>query len=135
MGRVLRLRRLHRFGWAALVEELLGSFVQADQRSLRIEGTLVDIQHVFHGAHKRGVGFGRNAPALLQPGLEFVFLSVWRTVSWLTASTYPCWISRSASRCSVQRFCPLGGALQTVAMRKASAAPSSTRALRLACSR
>jgi len=47
----------------------------------------INIEHVFHLAHKLGICFRRNHPRLVQPRLKFVFLRVCRTVSWETLST------------------------------------------------
>jgi hypothetical protein len=54
---------------------------------LLVIGAAIDIQNLFHGRHELGIGLRRNHPANLPPGLEFVFLSVLRTVSAEMAGT------------------------------------------------
>src|SRR5262249_2269221 len=66
-------------------------------------------------------------PLVLQPRLERVFLSVWRTVSRAMLSTTSNSTNLSASRRRVQRCCPVGGSLQATAIKCASCAPSSLR--------
>ena len=56
-------------------------FIQTHQHLVVLELAVVHLQHVLHGADKLGISLGRDAPAFLQPRLEFVFFSVWRTVS------------------------------------------------------
>jgi hypothetical protein len=41
----------------------------------------IDLQDIFHAADELGVVLGRDAPTLLQMGLELVFFSTLRTVS------------------------------------------------------
>jgi len=65
-----RLPPLHRQGGAGVRKELLAGFIQTDQRPLLIQGALVDVQHVLHAPDELGVLGERDAPALLQPGLE-----------------------------------------------------------------
>ncbi len=72
-------------------------------------------------------GLTRQAPILAQPGLEVVFCSVRRTVSYDTAATMSNSTSLSASRRRVQRLRPFGAGLQATAIRCASWAPSSFR--------
>ena len=65
---VIVTRWLSRFGVdrrARLDDQLLGGFVKAHERALRIVRSLIDFQHVFHGGDKRRVGVGRNHPLLL----------------------------------------------------------------------
>lgn len=54
-----------------------------------------------------GVLLKRDAPALLQPGFEFIFLSVWRIVSCEMVFTILCSMSASFKRCKPQRLWPL----------------------------
>src|SRR5258707_15856553 len=70
----------------------------------------VHIQDVFHAPDKLGSGLGR-APLLLQPGLEFIFFSAWRTVSSLPRSTYSSWTILSASIRGLQHCWPFGAGL------------------------
>jgi len=60
----------HRKRGPRVREELLAGFIQTDQRPLLIQGALVDVQHVLHAPDELGVLGERDAPALLQPGLE-----------------------------------------------------------------
>ena len=72
---------------------------------------------------------GRNAPHLLAPRLDVVFLSTLRTVSWDMVCTTLRRFNSSASRCNVQRARPSGGSLQAMATSCASPSPSSTGAI------
>src|SRR5258706_6036136 len=70
--------------WRMLVfHQILAHLIHTEQRAARVVGTTIDIQHIFHAPDKLGGGLGK-APLLFQPGLEFIFFSAWRTVSWLT---------------------------------------------------
>ena len=60
--------------------ELLGTLVKTHHRTLRVVGFMVKVQHVLHPGHELPAQLG-DAPFLLLPRLEFVFLSIWRTVS------------------------------------------------------
>jgi hypothetical protein len=84
-----------------MLDELLGPFIKTDQRPFRIVRPLIHIQHLFHLANKLGVGIGRNDPLLVTPRLEFVFFSVFRTVSSLISSTICNSTNLSASNCRV----------------------------------
>jgi hypothetical protein len=77
----LRMAGGQRQGRAHVGQQLLGGFVQTDERASVVIRPLVDGKHVFHGGHKLRIGVGRNAPGFLQPGFERIFLSVCRTVS------------------------------------------------------
>jgi hypothetical protein len=52
---------------------LLADLVPTDQGPFRVKGTLIDLQDIFHAGDELGVGLGRDAPTLLQPGFERVF--------------------------------------------------------------
>src|SRR5215468_1203963 len=59
--------RLTRFRWerlAGLHYLLLARLIDTYERLLRDIGTMIDIQHVFHGTDKCRIGFGRNTPLL-----------------------------------------------------------------------
>ena len=86
--------------------------------------TMIDLQHVLHGAHEFGIALRREAPALLQPRLEFVFFRVRRTVSGLMLSTISRSTNPSASICMVQLTRPSGGWEMAMANRWASPWPS-----------
>ena len=87
---------------------------------------MVQVQHVLHSSHELPAHL-RDAPFLLRPRLEFVFLSVWRTVSREMLSANPIATTLSASSCSVQCVCPSGASLQAMATRCASCLPSNLR--------
>lgn len=98
-----RVSLLKREGRPRVRKKLLAGFVQAHQRTLLIKRPLVNVQHVFQAEDELRVLLGRNAPALLQPGLKFIFFSVWRTVSCEIVSVICCSISVSFKRCRLQR--------------------------------
>src|SRR5207244_11840468 len=79
----------------------------------------VAIQHILQMVDELGAD-GRDDPFFDLPGFQNVFLSVRRTVSYEMASTTESATSSSASKRSVQRVLPVGGAEQVVAIRKAS---------------
>ena len=103
-----------------LLHLLFAGLVQAHQNLIVPVLALIDFQHVLHGAHEFGTALRRDAPALFQPGLEFVFFSAWRTVSVLMLSTISHSTSWSASSCRVQLTRPCGGWEQARATRWAS---------------
>src|SRR5579864_5319394 len=94
-------------------------FVKTDQRGLGIIGLGIQVQHILHGCHKVGVDV-RNAPLLMLPRLQRVFLSNWRTVSGEIPRTYPNSTALPASMRTVQWSCPSGTLLQVMAMRWAA---------------
>src|SRR5260221_835601 len=106
-------------------------FVKADLRSAGIVGLGIQVQDVLHGRHKVGIDVG-NAPLLMLPGLQGVFLSNWRTVSGEVPRTYPNSTALPASMRSVQWSCPSGTLLQVIARRWA-ACPSVSAWRRRAC--
>src|ERR687896_879722 len=112
---------------ADILHQLLGPFIKADQRPLRVIRSLIHRQGIFHRTDELGVRLRRNDPLLLQPGLEVIFLSVCRTVSRPMEATSSSSTSLSASRRSVQDARPAGAWLHAMATRRASCAPSSLR--------
>ena len=64
-----------------LRQQLGGGLVKADHRPLGVIRFGVQVQHVLHVGHELGAHLG-NAPLLLPPRLESVFLSRLRTPSW-----------------------------------------------------
>jgi hypothetical protein len=68
-------------GKAYLLQQLLAGFVYANYRVEGIKRALVHFEDVLHAVDKLGALQRRNAPALLQVGLDLVFFSVRRTVS------------------------------------------------------
>jgi hypothetical protein len=68
-----RFPRLNQLRLAHLPEELLARLVEADHREQRVVGPKVRQDHVFHPPDELGVGLGRQAPGLDDPGLDVVF--------------------------------------------------------------
>jgi hypothetical protein len=102
---------------ADLGEQLAGALVEADHRTLRVVGLLVEVQHLLHPPDEPGAPFGRDHPALDQVGAQFVFLSVLRTVSWETFPTMPSSTALSAKSLMLQRSLPSGACEQASAIR------------------
>jgi len=59
---------------ASLFDELSRRFIHADHGKLRVVGTFIYIENLFHGGDKTTICLGRNDPSLLLPGFYFVFL-------------------------------------------------------------
>src|SRR4030042_5098335 len=110
--------------FTGLFGQLFGCLVHADQWKIRIIGSLVNSQDIFHGTNKGRIGLRGNAPLIFQPRLKFVFFKVWRTASYEILSTYPSSTILSANSRSVQRTRPVGGSLQQSAIKWASTSPS-----------
>ena len=85
---------------------------------------VIQVQHIFQAGNNGGAHLG-DAPLLFLPGLEFVFLSVRRTLSYDMESANPNSTALSASKRNVQRAWPSGGLLHATAMRWASSLPLS----------
>src|SRR5690606_401390 len=81
----MRLAGRHRN--TRFLEHLHGLLVHANHRSSLVVGLGVRFQHFFHAGHKLGIALRRNYPVLDFALRHAVFLSVRRTVSWLTDST------------------------------------------------
>src|ERR687897_1819353 len=118
----LACKRLSHLG-----QQLAGPLVEAHYGSLRIVGLLVEVQDLFHPPHELGVVLRWDHPLLDQVRLEFVFLSVLRTVSCVTFSKMPSSTALSASSLKDQPLRPRGGSEQARAIRCASARPSKER--------
>src|SRR4029450_2060888 len=118
------LSGLGRQGLAGLSNQLFTALIKIDLRALRIIGLGIQVQHVFHGRHKLPAHL-RQTPLLMLPGLEGVFLRIWRTVSRAIESTKPNSTAWSASNCRVQWGWPVGAGVQATAMRWASCLPLS----------
>ena len=101
-----RRSRSHGFRCARLGDELLGGFVEADQRPRRIVRPRVDVEHVLHRGDKCGVGFRRDDPVVGQVRFEIVFFSARPTVLKCAAGTILRSTTCSASRRMVQRAWP-----------------------------
>src|SRR6266487_54482 len=115
----LRITRLDRQWLADLPMDHQWLFVKTDQRGGGIIGLGIQVQHILHCGHKVGIDV-RNAPLLMLPGLQCVFLSSWRTVSGEMRRTYPNSTAWPASMRTVQWSCPSGTLLHVMAMRWAA---------------
>jgi hypothetical protein len=91
-----------------LAEKLLGRLVQAHHGIPGVVGQQVGLDHILHPPDELGVGFGRHAPGLDDPGLDIGFLRAWRTVSVLIDLIKPRMTSSSASSCKHQWQRPWG---------------------------
>src|SRR5207302_5364313 len=98
--------------------------IEVDFRSLLIIRLFVQIQHILHASDKLGIHF-RDAPLLVEPGLEFVFLSRRRTASRENDSAKPNSTTLPASKRRVQWLWPSGALLQAKAITWASCLPLS----------
>ena len=67
-------------------DQLLGRFVETDDRKSGVIRLFVFGQYLFHCRHIAGIRL-RNHPTFDLPGLDFVFFSSRPTVVWLMAST------------------------------------------------
>src|SRR5439155_24984377 len=115
----------HRHRSARLTDELHAGLIQTHLRAPWIIRSGIDLQHILHVVDELAAGRLWQAILLLQPGLEFVFFSVWRTVSCEMASAISSSTTLSANKRSVQRLRPFGAGLQASVTRRASCAPSS----------
>ena len=78
--KALRLPWLCRQGLLGLLDQLLARLINVDFGTLGILRLRVDVQHVFHRGDKLGAHC-RDAPLLLEPGLEVLFFNTRRTLS------------------------------------------------------
>jgi len=104
---------------ASVVQQLVAGFIETNLRSSWVVWLAVQRQNLLHALDEQGRYCG-DAPALDQPGLELVFLSVRRTFSQLMESTMPSATSLSVSSSIVHLERPSGGSLQARATRYAS---------------
>ncbi len=95
--------------------QLPGCLVETDHGMVRVVVFVVQVQHVLHSSHELTAHL-RDAPLLLLPRLEFVFLSIWRTVSREMLSANPIATTLSASSWIVQSACPSGASLHAMAI-------------------
>src|SRR5205823_14610283 len=124
---------LHRL-WLPLVgAQRLVRLIQADLGALRVIGSVVNLQHVFHSGDELAIRLAGDTPLALQPRLEIPLLSTCRTVSWETLSTWPSSTIRLARSRNAQRLRPSGAWLQASAIRWASPSPSSLFGARRSC--
>ena len=98
--------------WPRLGQQLGLGLVKADHRPSGVIRFVVQVQHVLHVGHELGAHLG-DAPFLLLPRLESVFLSRWRTPSWDMEDANPNSTTFPASRRRVQRSCPSGAGLHS----------------------
>ena len=98
----------HRQRATSLSNQLLARLVKADHRQLLGVRFSVQIQHVFHAGDELGIDLA-DTPWLLQPWLQFVFLSTWRTVSRQIESANFNSTTLSANKRSVQRAASTSG--------------------------
>ena len=70
---VANARRLGRVALSCLGEELDRLFVHTDDRTPLVVRSTVHLQDILHRSYERRAVSGRNAPALLQVRLTFVF--------------------------------------------------------------
>ena len=64
---------LHRNRRADFVDQLLGRFIEADERIILMARPFVDVQHVLHRRYEGRACLGRNDPLLLEMRLESFF--------------------------------------------------------------
>ena len=69
----LRLARCNGQRNPRFAHELFAGLIHTEDRMGRIQGALIDRQHIFHGGDKLGTVLGRNRPILLQVRLQLVF--------------------------------------------------------------
>jgi hypothetical protein len=98
--------------------------VEADERLLRIGRLSIEVEDLFDRCDERGPHAG-EAPVLVLPGLEVVFLSACRMVSGEMRATKLSCTALPANSRSVQWSCPIGAGLQAMAMRWAICSPES----------
>src|SRR5271167_3739012 len=110
-----------------LDDQLLGRFIQTDQRAIGVTRLLLGFQHVFHGGDEAGVGVRRDHP--LPPAMRFedVFFKTLPIVLSLAFSTMFNSTTFSSSRRRLQRANPSGAGEQVRAINFASVAPSKIR--------
>ena len=113
-------------GRPPIPKQLLGGLVKTHHWPLRVVLFVIKVQHILHPGDELPAQLG-DAPFLFLPRLEFVFLSIWRTVSREMLPANSIATTLSASRWSVQFTCPSGGLLHAMATRCASCLPLSLR--------
>jgi hypothetical protein len=125
----LQLPRLGLNGLANLADELGRAFVETDHWALPIGFFSIEVEHIFHPGDKLAVDL-RDAPHILAPGLELVFLQApahgFARDGVMLGEPDRLTISLVRSS-SVQRAWPLGGLEQAVATSRASSLPDSLR--------
>src|SRR5262249_42571941 len=109
---------------AGFLDQLFTRLIEVDFRALGIVGLSVEVEDLFHLRDKFGPD-GGEAPLLMLPGFEFVFLSSWRTVSRDSEGASPKATASSASNRNVQRSRPAGAGLQVTAIKWAAPLPVS----------
>jgi hypothetical protein len=81
-----RLTWLQRQAATGGIMEFFAGLIQANDRALRVVGSLIPVQHVLHLGDVRPRRLAK-APGRYPPGFDFVFLSSSPTVTWLIEST------------------------------------------------
>lgn len=94
-----------------LTDQLIRHFIKTDHRIMGMIGFGIQVQNIFHTPHEFSTDDGWYAPTLANPRFQFVFFKTSRTVSYEIVSRRVKATIRSASSCSVQRLCPVGGRL------------------------
>src|SRR5271156_6000618 len=112
---------------ARLDDQLLGGFIQTDQRTIGIPWFLIGFQHVFHRGDEAGVGVRRDHPLPLAVRFDDVFFRVLPIVLSLAFSTMFNSTIFSSSRRRLQRANPSGAGEQAWAINFASIPPSKIR--------
>src|SRR5258706_6947143 len=124
-----RTPRLGRNGPSGFFEQLHRHFGHAHNWLGRVVRALIDVNDVLHPRHILSIVLRGNHPSDLPVRVKGVFLSAFRTVSELTASTTSRRTNSSANSCKVQRACPSGGSPWANASSLRSFCSSSTRLL------
>src|SRR5665647_1188900 len=119
----LRSASFHRDNRSGFTQKLVGFFIHADNRLIRIIGLLIQIQNILHAGHKRSILFWRYDPALFQMRLQFVFFRTWPIATCEMLSTISSSTALLARRRKVHLLRPCGGSLQLIAMILASTSP------------
>src|SRR5512142_1331438 len=91
--------------------QFLTFLIQTNQGMVRIIGSLVDSQYIFHFGNETRADFWKT-PTLDRPGSQFVFFSNCQTQVSEICSAYPKATIRSARSWRVQRLRPSGGSEQ-----------------------
>src|SRR6266700_4001865 len=124
---------------ASFLEKLHRLLVHTNHRTARIVGLGIGFQHFFHAGDEFTIGLGRNHPVRDLASRHAVFLSVRRTLSWLTDSTIPNSTTFSATKRSDQFATPFGAGpkrnAKTLAICRSVHAGPSASALSRICAR
>ena len=97
----------------------------AHQKWPHVPSYLVDLQYVFHRAHKLRALTGRDAPTLLQPRLSSFFFKRLSEPSVLMVPDYLTLDQLVSQQLQGPTHAPAGGSPQAIAINRASPSPSS----------